>query len=247
MKKRIISTMLCIVMLISSFSICVFAEEPVNTTNKKTNLVILIETDTHMEYTYEDSGKSYMIKEDIILEKNEVLTKIFVKNKQEEYELVNTYNTKVVVDAEGIKVFEKQNDDLINTYSIITTRATPHPPADGKAGWAYATTVKGSTKIYNMSISAIKTVLRTVAAGLGTKLFGGAKGLAAAAIAEIASDLFLREADYAYYKQSIYYYFPQNSKVPTRGKTFTSTYADSKYNVYLGDIKEEFDVILGGN
>lgn len=257
--KKWISAFLSIAILVAPINISTFAKEATNAEEKsfgRTDLNILIETDNYMEYTYQESGKHYMIKEEINIEKNTVYSEVFVQNTNGEYELEDTYLTQISSNSGETRVSVKSNDQLIESYSLFegdietlssVERATPPPPADGEAGWVHAATIKGSTKIYNLTISGIKLAITKSVNAIVSAYFSKPVGKIAETITKIATSYFLKKADYAYMKNYVFYYFPKGSKIPTRGRNDVMCYANSAYSEYLGNVTEEYAIILGGN
>lgn len=240
--KKIVSLLLLVCIIVTSMNIDIYAQD--NGGKEKTNFnFIKVLEDGRTEYTYEENGVEYLVKESANNELTQVDTSIYIKDTDGEYNLFDKFTTIIqtnnefveimTIDSNGSRSVERIETDTIVRTDILQTRATN--------GWKFMYTYKGSVKLEKYTLTAVIAALVACVSAAG----GITAGLSVV-LGAVAQEAINNKYPTAYVKQDLYYYFVNS--IPTRYRTITQYYSNSALTQKFGDkITREADIPLGGN
>lgn len=241
--KKILSILLTLTFVSSTiFTKTVFAStESILKADNKTNFKFISTDPDNTEYTYEEDGKQYKVLETSNENLDNIHTEIFVKDSNNEYILIEKYDTVISMNEDNnIEVTKTENG--INTTDILTLEETSiNEPTvnsnlsrgiigpDGTGSWEVVRSYQGNEYFTNFTYSVIVGILVSiVAAGLGL----GA--IASSIVGTVASAILNERIPTVYFKRTISYYREDNNMV-TKVESYNNFYHDSSYRYYIGN------------
>lgn len=227
--KRFISLILTFSLLMC-LSLNVFASEVVDP--QKTNVNIISEDLDNIEYTYEQGGESYKVKENLSADYSKAETEIYKLNKSNEYVLVESYVTFFTLkDADTLLISKHQNGHIdtqeLKLTELVMANETPGQNVSTRAAgqWELNNTHKGNTVFQNLTYSYVFGLIATVASsGLGP--------VPSTAIGTIVNLIISECIPILYYERMVYYYRVGPAQV-TQVRVATNFYYNAMMTNYF--------------
>lgn len=204
---------------------------------------------SNVEYIYKENGKKYKV----IEHANENLTVVetFIYEVCNDNEMVLSDKIVTHVSAEDNKIIvltTKANKEIAKEVILIANEqksiSETNSVSRAKTGWVHVYNSSGSTKFANYSLTVVIAVL---AAAVGYLSKGLAGAIAAEGISSVAKIIIDEQIPVGYMRQTMHYYYPDTSGVPTKYRAITNFFRKSNYSGFIGLSREEGNIILGGN
>lgn len=171
------------------------------------NLKMIVEKDDYLEYTYQENGESYKVKEEIsenVLGTN-ISSVIYKKNKNNKYVKDSSQQTKYSTDTSvmEIETFDKNNENVERQTLQLKTDdkmnkkdATNISPYNHDPDWTFVGTFYYDSRIKNLTIAAISVIIGNIVPLIPVKVVSG---IAAAAYAIYAENLYYKVKEWGIY------------------------------------------------
>lgn len=241
-----VACLLFMAVLFTTSNINVFAHD-----SEKTNFdFINISENGDVEYTYQENGKEYKVKEYANIDLTEVTTYIYELDEDNDYRLISNYVTNVKVKGDTIEIVKTDEKNVVATEKIlindivesnngskVNTRAVTN-------GWVHIYNYSGSVKFAKYTLSVVIAILGGALAGLSgnTWVTTGAIG----GVSQIAQIIVEERIPYAYIKQEGHYWY-ENGYPCKKMKLISKCYKNSNGTGFMGTTTQINTILEGGN
>lgn len=238
--KRTINRILSVCVTLSIvISLCLFpgyAAHESDSTSKKTNLTMLSDDIYNIVYTYEEDGKLFKVIEHANDVYDQIHTEIYeFLPEAGEFLLSRNFDSSLETDREAgiIALTVTENGQSTTTMietSIDTDTQVVAVPFSTNAGWTYATSYYGSSKL---TIWTVTIVTAVILGAIGGAASGPVAGGAVSGISTLVGLIIQDCIPELYFIHDVYYLWPQ-SGAATHEHIITSVFEDKERTKFIG-------------
>lgn len=259
--KKIISYLLVLSIVVFSFTINkinISAHE----LTKKTNLNYISKDPSYTEYTYDENGISYKVIETTNSDLSIINTKIYQKEKTNNYILTEDFTTVIQINKDVVELTVTKDGtvevleinineiaDTIDEFSNKTSNDYTLPKGSISTSgstmltsWTFHSRTTGSTITTIRTLTVLTAVIcAVVATGVG----GSALYAGAVAAAQVIADYIIQDnIPEVYYSKYVYYKYILNSNppLPRAEKVEVFYYKDAAHTIFIGSVVNEYYV-----
>jgi len=230
--KSTISILLTLIIMCSTIlaqTLYANAESELRVDDKINFNFISTESD-NTEYTYEEYGKQYKVLETSTEDFDNIHTEVFVKDDNNEYILIEKYDTVISMDEDNnIEITKLEDGKQTTDIMVVEDTVTSEPIKNARSGWEFVNAHNGSTHFQNFTYSVVAGILVSlVSGGLGLGIVAGS------VVGAVAGIIVSERVPTVYYRRTVSYY-RNTSNMVTKVRANNNFYYDSGHRTYLGN------------